>query len=80
MAGAVEPGLGVEALDLGSMSETESAMAQTEPNFLTSTPIEEAVVALEAEPEFVLAEAEFAPLGAGEADELEDAFVELIEE
>ncbi|HEB90172.1 MAG TPA: hypothetical protein ENI85_11420 [Deltaproteobacteria bacterium] len=44
-----------------------------------SVPLEESF-SLGAEPEFVMGEAELTPLEAGDGDELEGAFVELIEE
>jgi type II secretory pathway predicted ATPase ExeA len=78
----VAPGPTLEALDFNVEASSESAIAPMEASLELASPVEEPLPALEIEPEpeFVLAEAELSPLGVGEADELEDAFVELIEE
>jgi len=72
----------LEALDFNVEAAAESATAPMEASLELASPAEEPLAAreIEPEPEFLLAEAELSPLGVGEADELEDAFVELIEE
>ena len=57
--------LGADALEFDDSTSTKNATKAT---------------TFESEPDFVMAEAEFAPLEAGDDDQFDDIFVELIEE
>ena len=73
-----EGGLGMDALDFDFEPAAASAKDPIQPVLEAVSIAEDSLGDFEAEPEFVLAEAEFSPMG--DDDELSDAFVELIEE
>ena len=87
-----EPSLSVDPFDLDFAAGDADAVAEESPMLdaaafgeasredeLDVAPALEAVE-LDEDAGFEIAEAELSPLGAGDADELDDAFVELLEE
>ena len=63
-----------------SLSKFSGSSAPTISEMLEPTPVAEPVAADEFESALILEEVELSPLEAGDAEELNDAFVELIEE
>ncbi len=75
-----EPSLDAFEFDVDEISASPILEFETEPVVEVSAPADDVIADAAERLEFELAETEFSPIGDGDVDELEDAFVELLEE